>query len=538
MTHAVHDEVLERLVAERTRDLVAANEAAEHALRESEARFRALIENSLDITSVVDAGGVVRYISPSVKRVLGYEPEEFLGTHSMDTIHADDRARIAEIFAHATSETGTTKTHEFRALHKDGTWRLMEAMGLNLLDDPAVRGMVVTSRDVTHRRALESRLVQAERLEAIGQLAGGVAHDFNNVLLVIRGYSSVLLAALDDPQQIEDVEEIAKAADRAADLTRQLLAFGRRQVLQPRLLSVVEVVRGLESLLRRSLREDIDFALELADMLPPIIADPAQMEQVLLNLVVNARDAINGPGSVHVAVEEALLTGGEDGISPPLPVGNYIALSVSDTGSGIDETVLPHIFEPFFTTKEDGVGTGLGLSTVYGIVAQSGGGVEVRALDGGGTAFVVYLPVATGALDERSFGSGAYSSLPTGIETVLLVEDEEPVRELVRRVLEGAGYLVLAASCPSEAERLLAENDEIDLMLSDVVMPEMSGYDLALKVRERRPEIRLLFMSGYAHRVSGADAVDGELLKKPFAPEQLARAVRNALDDDGTREIA
>jgi two-component system, cell cycle sensor histidine kinase and response regulator CckA len=538
MTHVVHDEVLERLVADRTRDLVAANEAAERALRESEARFRALIENSLDITSVVDADGIVRYMSPSVTRILGYEPEEFVGAHAMDTIHEDDRRRIDEIFAQALSEVGTTRTHEFRALHKDGTWRLMEAIGLNLLDDAAVRGMVVTSRDVTHRRALESRLVQAERLEAIGQLAGGVAHDFNNVLLVIRGYSSVLRATLDDPQQIADVEEIAKAADRAADLTRQLLAFGRRQVLQPRLLSVVEVVRGLESLLRRSLREDIHFALALPDMLPPVIADPAQMEQVLLNLVVNARDAISGPGAVHVTVEEARLTGGENGIAPPLPVGDYVALSVSDTGSGIDESVLPHIFEPFFTTKEDGVGTGLGLSTVYGIVAQSGGGVEVRDLGGRGTAFVVYLPVATGALDEQSFGTGGYASLPAGVETVLLVEDEEPVRELVRRVLEGAGYLVLAAACPSEAEQLLAANEQIDLMLSDVVMPEMSGYDLALKVRERRPEIRLLFMSGYAHRVSGADAVDGQLLKKPFAPEQLARAVRNALDDDGIREIA
>jgi two-component system cell cycle sensor histidine kinase/response regulator CckA len=537
MTHDAHEEELERLVAERTRELIAANEATERALRESEARFRALIENSLDVTSIVDADSVIRYISPSVTSILGYEPEELVGQTSLGLVHPDDSVAMGEIFARAIVEPGVTHAKEFRARHKDGTWRLMEAMGLNLFDDPAVHGMVIVSRDVSARRSLESRLVQAERLEAIGQLAGGVAHDFNNVLLVIRGYSSVLRSTLDDPQHIADVDEIASAADRAAELTRQLLAFGRRQVLRPRLVSMPEVIRGMRSLLRRSLREDIEFDLELDGMLPPVLADPTQMEQVLLNLVVNARDAIDGPGVVRVAIEEALLLGGEDGIAPPLPPGAYVALSVCDSGSGIDEAVLPHIFEPFFTTKEDGVGTGLGLSTVYGIVAQSGGGVEVRSLVGGGTAFVVYLPVATGAIDEESWADDQPSLAP-GSETVLLVEDEEPVRELVRRVLEDAGYLVLAASRPSEAERLVDENDEIDLMLSDVVMPEMSGYDLALRVRERRPDIRLLFMSGYSHRVSGADAVDGELLKKPFAPEQLARAVRYTLDDRPLREIA
>jgi CheY-like chemotaxis protein len=297
------------------------------------------------------------------------------------------------------------------------------------------------------------------------------------------------------------------------------------------MLSLVEVVHGLQSLLRRSLREDIEFDLDLPPSIPPVTADPGQMEQVLLNLVVNARDAISGPGVVRVSIEEAVLAGAEDRISPSLPPGRYVALSVADTGSGIDSTVLPHIFEPFFTTKEEGVGTGLGLSTVYGIVAQSGGGIEVRALLGG-TEFIVYLPEATGTMDETAWGAAVDAPLQTGYETVLLVEDEAPVRELVRRVLEGAGYIVLAAALPSEAERLLAENDEIDLMLSDVVMPEMSGYDLAARVREQRPEIRLLFMSGYAHKVSGAENFAGELLKKPFAPEQLARAVRIALDGE------
>jgi two-component system cell cycle sensor histidine kinase/response regulator CckA len=530
MSNLTEESELERLVAERTRELVVANEATERALRESEARFRALIENSLDITAIVDAESVMRYVSPSVLRILGYAPEELVGTAALDLVHPDDVEAIAAIFAAATMDPGLMRMNEFRARHKDGMWLRMEAVGLNLLDDPAVRGMVVTARDVTARRALESRLMQAERLEAIGQLAGGVAHDFNNVLLVIRGYSSVLRSALVDPQQVADVDEIARAADRAADLTRQLLAFGRRQVLQPRLLSLVEVVRGLQSLLERSLREDIVFDLDLPAAIPPVTADPGQMEQVLLNLVVYSRDAITAHGVVRVAIREAVVTGAEARISPSLLPGRYVALSVSDNGGGIDPTVLPHIFEPFFTTKEDGVGTGLGLSTVYGIVAQSGGGIEVRSLVGGGTEFIVYLPEATGSIDESAWGAVRPAPLQTGHETVLLVEDEAPVRELVRRVLEGAGYVVLSASRPSEAECLLAENDVIHLMLSDVVMPEMSGYDLAARVREQRPEISLLFMSGYAHKVSGAERFAGELLKKPFAPEQLARAVRAALD--------
>jgi PAS domain S-box-containing protein len=528
-TSAQNDE-LERRVAERTRELVAANVATEQALLESEARFRALIENSLEITAILDADSVVRYVSPSVERILGYSPEELTGATSLDFVHPDDVAEVGAIFARATADPGVMQTNEFRARHKDGSWRLMEAVGLNLLDDPAVRGMVVTSRDVTQRRALEARLVQAERLEAIGQLAGGVAHDFNNVLLVIRGYSSVLRSTLRDPQQISDVEEIGKAADRAAELTRQLLAFGRRQVLRPRLLDVVDVVHGVESLLRHSLREDIDFELELADSAAPVLADPAQMEQVLLNLVVNARDAIPGPGVVRVAVGRAELGGGEDGISPPVGPGRYVSVSVSDTGSGIDEAVLPHIFEPFFTTKGEGLGTGLGLSTVYGIVAQSGGGVEVRGSAGGGTTFVVYLPVETGAAADASDVEDVQTHLPGGTETILLVEDEEPVRELVRRVLEDAGYAVLAAARPSEAESLLGGHERIDLMLTDVVMPEMSGYDLAHRVRERRPGMRLLFMSGYAPRLSSAKLAEGELLKKPFSPAELARTVRAALD--------
>jgi len=348
------------------------------------------------------------------------------------------------------------------------------------------------------------------------------------VLLVIRGYSSVLRASLEGDEQLADLDEIAKAADRAAALTRQLLAFGRREVFAPRVLDVGDVVRDLESLLRRTIREDIELELH-TDGTTPVFADPAQIELVLVNLVVNARDAIVHGGALAVSVETAELTEPEGAaIAPPLPAGAYVRLSVADDGQGIADEHLAHVFEPFFTTKKGGVGTGLGLSTVYGIVAQIGGGVGISTAPAEGTVFSVYLPVAA---DVPGTGEAEESrpALERGSETILLVEDERPVRELVQRVLENAGYRVLPASLPSEAEALLAREQRVDLLLSDVVMPEMSGFQLAARVCDSRPNLRTLFMSGYSHAAGTAGPVGGELLKKPFAPDELASAVRRAL---------
>lgn len=507
------------------------------ALRTSDARFRALIENSIDLTAIVDVDMRVRYVSPSVTRILGYTPQELVGATGLDFVHEEDAAILGEIFARAIADPAGMEPSEFRARHKDGSWRLIDAAGLNMLDDPAVAGMVITARDVTARRALEERVRQAERLDAVGQLAGGVAHDFNNVLLVIRGYSSVLRSTLEDPQHIADVDEIARAADRAAELTRQLLAFGRRQIVQPRMLGMVEVVRGMEKLLRRTIPANIRLELNLPAGVAPVVADSAQIEEAVVNLVFNSRDAMPGGGTITVTVGEARAVGIESRISPPLEPGNYVTLSVADSGTGIPDDVLPHIFEPMFTTK-DGLGTGLGLSTVYGNVAQAGGGVEVAPRLGGGTQVTLHLPAASGAIQGEEWAASPANALATGNETILLVEDEAPVRELVRRVLENAGYTVLAAARPSEAQALIDEGVHVDLLLSDVVMPEMSGYDLARRVGDRRPRIRLLFMSGYAHRVTGEEIAEGRLLKKPFAPEQLTRAVRAALDDAGKDRIA
>jgi nitrogen-specific signal transduction histidine kinase len=402
---------------------------------------------------------------------------------------------------------------------------------VNLLSDPAVNGLVYTIRDVTSHRELERRVRQAERLEAIGQLAGGISHDFNNVLLVIRGYTSLLRASLQDAALISDVDEIASAAERAAELTRQLLAFSRRQVLQPQLVDLGSVVGGIETLLRRSVSEEIELRLDFAGDLAPVLADPGQMEQVLLNLVLNARDAMPDGGTIDVTLSKAILAPDAD-VAPLLQPGSYVALSVSDTGTGIEPDTLAHIFEPFFTTKHDGLGTGLGLSTVYGIVAQSGGGIQVTALPAGGTRFTIFLPAAAGEVTDGEADAVALR-LPSGNETVLLVEDEDPVRELVARVLEDVGYEVLSAARPSEAQRIVASSP-IDLLLTDVVMPEMSGYDLATRVRLAQPAARVLFMSGYAHKALGeaSELPQGELLRKPFSPEHLTRAVRAVLDGE------
>src|SRR5439155_2750423 len=444
------EDELERRVEERTAELAA-------ALQGSETRFRALIENSLDVTGILDADMRMLYVSPSVTRILGYAVDELVGLPSLEFIQPDDRSALVELFARRVDDPGVLDTRQFRARHKDGSWRVMEAVGLNLLDDPAVRGMVVTARDITARRGLEERLRQSERLEAIGQLAGGIAHDFNNVLLVIRGYSSVLRTTVSDPQQIADIDEIADAADRAAELTRQLLAFGRRQVLEPHPLNLDDVVRSMQKLLRRTVPADIEIDLEIAEGVTPVVADPAQLETVIVNLTFNARDALqDGGGAITLSVDETTVSGAEAGIAPPLTPGRYVRLAVADDGPGISEDVLPHIFEPFFTTKEAGLGTGLGLSSVYGIVAQSGGGVEVGTSEAGGAQFTIYLPAASDPVEDGE-SSDAVGSLPAGTETILLVEDEAPVRELVRRVLQSAGYVVLAAGLPSEAERLLEE---------------------------------------------------------------------------------
>ena len=501
-------------------------------LRESEGRFRAVIESGADVTVILDRGGTIVYTSPSVERMLGWGADELVGQKPSELWDPAECPALLERVAAAAHSPGPTEYGAHKVRTKTGSWRLIETTSVNLLADPLVRGYVNTLRDVTDRRALEERLRASERLEAIGQLAGGVAHDFNNVLLVIRGYAAVLSAELAETPHAADLAEIEKAADRAANLTRQLLAFGRRQTLQPQLLSVAECVRDLDGLLRPAVPERIELVLDLDEQAAWVLADPSQIEQILLNLVVNARDATSGQGRIVVRVRSLELPRGDHTTTPPLAPGEYTTLVVEDSGAGIPDEALPHIFEPFFTTKAEGVGTGLGLPTVWGAVTQAGGALGVRTVGGEGTTMTVYLPAQRGharSPEERVSRPKARA----GNERVLVVEDEPAVRELVARVLEDNGYEVTRAALAREGIDALAMGEPFDLVVSDVVMPAMSGYELAAVVREEYPGTRLLFMSGYAHDAAqGAAPLDEDvtLLRKPFAPDELAAAVRHALD--------
>jgi two-component system cell cycle sensor histidine kinase/response regulator CckA len=398
---------------------------------------------------------------------------------------------------------------------------------------------LATSRDVTDRERadeLEEQLRQAQRLESVGRLAGGIAHDFNNLLTVISGYTEVLLGER-DPASTVELTEIAAAAHRAAILTQQLLAFSRRQVLQPRVIDVNTVVEGLMPMLTRLIGEDIDLAAGLDAALEPVLADPSQIEQVVINLAVNARDAMPNGGRLTIETSNVDLDREYVERHPEASVGRHAMVAVTDTGSGMDADTKARLFEPFFTTKPVGSGTGLGLSTVYGIVKQSGGTIWVYSEPGQGSSFKIYLPAAqqaSVAVPEKK----SENDMPSGTETILISEDEEAVRVLTARVLTSRGYSVIAAESPHEALRLIDEGERsIDLLLTDLVMPQMGGRELAEHVSERIPTIRVLFMSGYADEaVTRSGAVDfGSFLEKPFSAIDLSSKVREVLDASAGR---
>jgi two-component system cell cycle sensor histidine kinase/response regulator CckA len=398
------------------------------------------------------------------------------------------------------------------------------------------RAMLAVLSDVTRRQQLEEQLLQAQKMAAVGMLAGGIAHDFNNLLTIITGYSQLILASLEATDRNHTAaEQIMKAGERAAGLTRQLLAFSRRQAMQSKVLDLNLLVGGLAVMLRRLIGEDIDLRLNLGKELGQVSADPSQIEQVIMNLAVNARDAMPKGGTLTLTTSNVHL--GEDYAATHTRVkaGSYVMLAVIDTGIGMDAATRSRLFEPFFTTKQQGQGTGLGLSIVFGIVRQTGGNVEVSSEPGVGTAVKIYLPRVEQAAAAEVENPAAAAE--RGSETILLVEDEETVRKLVRETLEREGYTVLEASGADQARRISRTHEgPIELMITDVVMPKESGRVLAKRLASVRPDMKVMFMSGYTDAVEIAEGETsaGEFLQKPFTPGALAQAVRQILKkDDG-----
>jgi PAS domain S-box-containing protein len=665
LRHAIErHRLLSRLEVALTR-----RDAAEEALHRREEYFRALIENASDVITVVEPDGRIRFMSASVEGVLGYAPEALLGIPGRDLVHPDDLRPLYRSFLRARRSTEFSPAVEYRARHRDGSWRTLHSVASNQFGNPAVRGLVVNSRDttgrreaeldreralsllratleatadgilvvdrartvvgynqqfakmwrvgekvltgrsadmlreyvlpqlrdpeafsagvealnsdpsaedfdilefrdgrvferytkpqkiggatvgrvwsfrdVTERRRLESRVLQSQKMEAVGQLAGGIAHDFNNILMTIEGTTALLLSDIPSAASFRgDLAEIARAADHAAGLTRQLLAFSRKQILQPEVTDLNRVISSMGQMLQRVLGAHVNIVCQPDPDLAPVRVDRGQMEQVLLNLALNARDAMPDGGTLvirtcNVEPGDPRLAGGI-----PFPDGG-VATEVCDDGIGMDAATLARIFEPFFTTKEAGRGTGLGLASVEGIVRQSGGDVLVESTRGVGTRFTVLLPrAADAAVWTHAPGRPAVPRVSPAPETadadrettVLLVEDTDAVRRLARRVLERGHYRVLEAATPEEGLRIATTHDgPIHLLLTDVIMPGMNGPLLAERFLECRPGTPVIFMSGYAENSAdvGPLAAGACLLQKPFGPAHLLEAVRRQLD--------
>lgn len=654
--YLVKGDVTGNLLVRSIRYAMERREAIER-IQKSEEYYRSLIENALDIILVLNEDGTVRYASPATKRILGYSPQLLHQSSVFELLHPDDATSVRTLFTTLLGLPGMTQQVELRVRHRDGGYRVLEAIAKNLAEGSLVNGIVVNVRDITertraeealqeaneklravieasplaiitldarncvtswnnaaerilgwtepetvggpllsvpeneradfeermvaarrgetltgvqvrHRRKngslidlsiwtavlrrpggsglviamaditerkrLEEQFRQAQKMDAVGRLAGGVAHDFNNLLTVITGYCQLVMSRLEeaDPMHME-MEQVLKAAERAAGLTKQLLAFSRRQIIQSKVIDPNGMLREMKELLRRLLGEDIDLRFALAPNIGCVKVDPGQLGQVVVNLAVNARDAMPQGGRLTIETANVQLDSSYTRRHLNAEPGRYVLIAVSDNGTGIDPEHVPHLFEPFFTTKEKGKGTGLGLSTSYGIVRQNNGHLDVYSELGVGSTFKVYLP----RVDEPIETSGPATparALPRGTETILVVEDEDDVRGVVETMLRRQGYEVLVARGGAEATQLFEmHREQIALLLTDVVMPGQSGRDLAGKLREIVPDLKVLFVSGYTDNAivhHGVLEPGMAFLQKPFAHEELAAKVRQVLD--------
>jgi two-component system, cell cycle sensor histidine kinase and response regulator CckA len=507
---------------------------AEETLRQRAHRFRVMLEKSSDAISLVDSTGNVLYSSHAVSPIFGYDLDERIGQNVFEFVHPEDAAQVLSTFGKLVQRPFASISTQLRYRHKDGSWRWIEALGTNLLDDASVQGVVINYRDMTEQRRLQEQLIQAQKMEAVGAVAGGVAHDFNNLLTAILGYSDMILEKAAPNSALHRYSmQIKQAGERAASLTRQLLAFSRLQVMAPKVLDLNAVLSEMSRMLRRVIGENIRLNVVTVPALGRVKADPSQIEQVIINLAVNARDAMPQGGELTIRTANEAI--GESVAEDKIMVrsGAYILLEVSDTGYGMDSETRARAFEPFFTTKERGKGTGLGLSTVYGIVKQSGGYIWLSSEPGKGASFKIYLPSVNEAVSTAK-APEASACDPGGAETILLVEDENAVRALLRRVLRSKGYRVLEAVRGEEAVAICQSYQErIDLILTDIVMPKMSGHDLAHHASSLHPESKLLYMTGYAGaKIGSARLLDmgAQFIQKPFSADTLTQKIRAVLD--------
>ncbi|HMK48420.1 MAG TPA: PAS domain S-box protein [Thermodesulfovibrionales bacterium] len=506
-------------------------EMCEEALRETETRFRSLFNESRDAIYIRTKEGKFLDFNSSMSDLFGYSREEMLDMNVSDMYaNESDQERFLELI----EKTGFVKNFEVKLRRKDG--REIDCLvAVSALRDKEgnISGYHGIIHDITERKKLEQQLMQAQKMEAVGRLAGGIAHDFNNILTAIIGYAHLLKLELnkDDPL-LSYAGEIISSSERAANLTRALLTFSRRQVMSPKPLNINDVVQGMKSLLTRLIGEDVDLSIRLTEEDLTVMADITQMEQVLMNLVTNSRDAMPRGGSVVISTQRIRLDDDFVSMHGFGKAADFAMISVEDTGEGIDESIKDSIFDPFFSTKEVGKGTGLGLAIVYGIIKQHSGHVNVYSHVGKGTTFKIYLPLIETKTDAQE--SPSLANVRGGSETILIAEDNSQVRALTKKILANAGYQVIEAVDGAEAITLFKERrDTVQLLILDAIMPKMNGGECIREIRRIDPLVRAIFMSGYTADImqkTGIDTEDIDLILKPVSPHELLRKVREVLD--------
>ena len=511
------------------------NERLAHQRQLQEARFRSLVQHASDTITVVDSDGIIRYQSESAERLFGYPAATHVGEPLTAILHPNDTAIAQALLDQVRVPGARTPAMRWRVCHRNGSWVPIETVATSMLADPAVEGIVLNSRDVSERVALEAQLLHAQKMDAVGRLAGGIAHDFNNLLTAIRMTATLVIEELPNGSPLAtELQEIERSVDRGSSLTRQLLAFSKRELLQPALVDAAEVVAGIEPMLRRLIAKSVTFDIRAALQPWRVLADRGQLEQVVLNLALNARDAMPDVGTLFIGVGTTTIDVETARGNPGLLARDYVTITVRDTGTGMSPEVQAHLFEPFFTTKEVGKGTGLGLSTVYAIVHQCGGTIAVHSAIGEGSTFIVYLPRAVTDVVPPA----TEAPLPMrggGRETILVVDDEETVRIAVRRILQKSGYRIVIAGSGMEAlHELEAHGGEVGLVLTDMVMPGMGGRELIERITAGFPAVRIVCMSGYTDDATlrlGQLAGEHAFVAKPFTIPELTTTIRRVLDE-------